>query len=381
VRKDKINPATRQIEVDLHLESCRLALTFKDPVDGAVVPPSRIASVTLSPTPKAELDRTNFVYQVEKGIDYGVIVEPKRGLYFETIVRTKIKKSNTKLEVMVNRRTTIVYVVIDRPEDVRDHSPNITGLDIAARAFSPDLEVKRISWPELHAKTADDIESMYHPFMLFSGGSFTEWFHYGDDATWRAQLDGYAAMIRSMDFPTLAVCGSHQFVAIAYAGWGAVGHMNNQGMPVPIQTELSLQQPAFMAPNPRVGEIGDYPIAVSPGASSDPLVKALPPSLVFSQFHRDMVLEGKYSPQFIPIFEADLSRTPVITPDDKDPQQKKVANPRCKVQGLKLNSSSRLLYTVQFHPERDPEEESDDKHGRKLLLVFFRLAKEWWEKL
>jgi GMP synthase-like glutamine amidotransferase len=127
-----------------------------------------------------------------------------------------------------------------------------------------------------------------------------------------------------------------------------------------------------------VGEIGNYPIAVSPGASTDPLVKALPPNLVFSQFHQDMVLEGRYSPQFIPIFEADLSRTPVITADDQDQnlQQKKVANPRCKVQGLKLNSSSRLLYTVQFHPEHGGFEA-----GKRLLHTFFKLAKEWWERL
>jgi hypothetical protein len=178
-------------------------------------------------------------------------------------------------------------------------------------------------------------------------------------------------ILRTTTIPTLAVCGSHQLVAAAFHGFSAVAHMNDEGEPVRVSTELAATPPAPLWPSPRVGEEGTYPLRLSPGAQGDPLVKAVAghPKRA-SLHHKDMVVS---TGGFILLFEE--SPAPPFSKGDHQ------AAKRCHVQGMKLEASHRLLYSVQFHPEihRFAEATSNDEgFGRAFLAGFFDLAKTWW---
>jgi len=257
---------------------------------------------------------------------------------------------------------TVLYVYIDRPEDAdaSSHEWNIAGVRGAAAEVGAEVEV-------VHARDVPRrLQTGPTPIAIFGAGSFTEWFQYGVDSSWRATLDRYFRVIRETVIPMFAVCGSHQVIAAAFNGWGAVAHMND-GAGVPIATELVPPvKPRF--PSPRVGEEGTYPVAVTEAGVDDPIVGPFASeAIIASSHHKDMVVDTR---GFTLLLTGDPSRKPHTTADGQ------VAS-RCRVQGMKLDDPSRLLYSVQFHPEirRFAEGTVDDGgFGHRLLVRFLREA-------
>ena len=269
-------------------------------------------------------------------------------------------------------RTQILYVIIDRPEDAvpADHEPNLRGLTAAVDEFDPTVKIVAVTIDELLDLDAAMVDATWRPLAVFSAGSFTEWFMYGVDAGWRRRLDHYMSLVRTLTVPMLAVCGSHQLVAIAYNGFEAVAHMTDAGAPVRISDELAASMPSGMWPSPRVGEEGTYPLVATTAGESDPIVRATSITPMAAAHHKDMVVETK---GFSLLFRGDESR-PAATRAQSQVQQ------RCRVQALKLDDPSRLLYTTQFHPEMSAFDESDAPDagfGKSFVAAFLNEARKW----
>ncbi len=270
-------------------------------------------------------------------------------------------------------RTTILYVIIDRPAEVnRDwNGPNIDGLKSAAAAFDRELLVEVVTLAELQGKNGSDVDAQWRPLAIFSAGSWTEWYQYGADATWHAQLESYFALVRTTTIPMLAVCGSHQLVAAAFNGFGAVAHLSDNGPLVMVWDELRKSPPRSMAPSPRVSEVGTYPVAATSAASSDPIVSAAGLTPMTSVHHADQVTD---TTGFVLLYQGDPSRAPATSVGGQ-------VKTRCHVHGMKLDRDDRLLYSVQFHPEipRFSEATADDAgFGQRFLVAFLGEARRWW---
>jgi GMP synthase-like glutamine amidotransferase len=270
-------------------------------------------------------------------------------------------------------RRTILFVTIDRPADIdqRWHDPNAAGVQAAAAAVNRSFTVVRVTIDDLLGLDAAALDAKWSPLAIFSAGSWSEWFHYADDDAWRARLDNYMAIVRATDVPLLAVCGSHQLVSVAFNGWSAVAHMNDGGDPVPITDELAADPPVGLFPAPRVGEEGSYPVVVVDGAEDDPLVWATGDAPLLSVHHKDMVVA---TDGFTLLYTADPSRPAATTASDQ-------AQSRCRVQALRRDDPTRILYTTQFHPEmpRFSESTQDDAGaGRAWLVAFVEAAAEYW---
>jgi GMP synthase-like glutamine amidotransferase len=259
------------------------------------------------------------------------------------------------------RASTVLYVIIDRPEDQGAHDLNIQGLTDAAAAFDDRLRIVPVTIYELQQRP---IQS-HRPYAVFSAGSYSEWFQYGLDASWRAALDDYMNSLRTIRIPTLAVCGSHQLLAAAMNGWSAVAHMTDTGEPILVSHELELSQ--SLIPDPRVGEEGTYPLAVTRRGARDRVVApAIRGSVVASLHHKDMVVDTRGATVLL---TSDLSREPATTAGDP-------SHRRCFVQGLRWHD--RPLWSVQFHPEvsRFAEATEDDRgFGRRLLRAWLAAAR------
>jgi hypothetical protein len=348
----------------------------------------RAAAVTVSLSPAAPLlDPDRLVYRVLPNRTYAIVVAPRRGLNYETRSSVTAAAGATEVTIPVLRRRTVLYITVDRPTELDTkplgHRENMQGALIAAQQFDPDLELQRL---DLAAVPADRnaLEQEWHPFAIFGAGSFSEWFHYAngadpnpdvgpEDATWTRRLDSYMALIRNLDLPMFAVCGSHQLVAAAFNQFGALAHMNNAGPPIPITAEHANVPHRNLAPTPHVGEEGTYPLAVTAAGSTDPVLsRALAGPAWGSSHHKDMVTNTE---RFVLLLEPDYTRAPATR---IQPQ----ANPRCQVQGMRLDDPERLLYATQFHPEirvfTDATDVPDGEFGLRLLVEFFREVEIWW---
>ncbi len=271
-------------------------------------------------------------------------------------------------------RTRILYVVIDRPADAlpEDHAPNTRGLAVAASSYDPALQVTVVTVDELMGMDAQTLDATYKPLAIYGAGSFSEWFMYGIDADWRGKLDSYMRLIRSTTIPMLAVCGSHQLVAIAFNGFSAVAHMTAGPSPVRISEELSMPTPRGLWPNPRPGEEGTYPVIAASAAETDDLVRATTRAPWAASHHKDMVVDTS---GFALIYQGDDGRAPATTAGDQVPL-------RCRVQAMRRLDPGRILYSTQFHPEMTRFDEStmtDGGFGKAWMASFLRLARSWWD--
>ncbi len=270
-------------------------------------------------------------------------------------------------------RRRVLFVVIDRPEDgpLAFHQSNLRGVRSAVSSHDPEYEVVPITIGELAGMDEAAIEATYHPLCIFSAGSFTEWFLYGVDASWRASLDHYMTFLRRTTMPVLAVCGSHQLVAIAFNGFSAVAHMTDAGAPVRISDELAAPKPRGMWPTPRVGEEGTYPVLATQAGAMDPIVKAAGTTPLVASHHKDMVVDIT---GFTLLYTGDEGRSPATLAGE----QVKV---RCRVQGVRLDDATRVLYATQFHPEMRQFDEStsdDQGFGAKWIRAFLSAAERHW---
>jgi GMP synthase-like glutamine amidotransferase len=272
-------------------------------------------------------------------------------------------------------RTQVLFVVIDRPQDAGppDHAPNLRGLRAAVNVFDSALRVTAVTIGDLAELDAAGLDATYRPLAIVGAGSFTEWFQYGLDAEWKSRLDHWMSIIRTTTVPMLAICGSHQLVAMAFNGFGAVAHMTSSGPPVRILDELSVSTPRGMWPTPRVGEEGTYPIATTAAAASDPLVRAIETAPMASAHHKDMVVDTS---GFVLLYQGDDSRPPATRASEQ-------AQLRCRVQAMRRDDRSRLLYTSQFHPEMSAFDEStasDRGFGATWVGAFLTLSRTWWSE-
>jgi len=220
-----------------------------------------------------------------------------------------------------------------------------------------------------HSNTFHELQDKpvkrHRPYAVFSAGSYSEWFQYGLDSSWQAALDSYMNVLRSIRIPTLAVCGSHQLSAAAMNGWGAVAHMTDTGDPILVSQELELGKP--LIPEPRVGEEGTYPIAVThDGARDRMLARSLAGEVWVSLHHKDMVVDARGATM---LMTSDLGRAAATTAAGQSAR-------RCLVQGLRWRG--RPVWSAQFHPEvgRFGEATTDDGgFGKRLLLSWLEAGR------
>ena len=273
----------------------------------------------------------------------------------------------------VRSRERVLFVVIDRPEDAQleDHRPNIRGLEAIVAACDRRLRVTALTIGEISHLDASSLDATFEPLAIIGAGSFTEWYRYGTDAAWRRDLDHWMEIVRETTAPMLAICGSHQLVALAFNGFDAVAHMNDAGAPVPISAELAAAPPRPMWPARRVGEEGTYPLSAAPDADADPVVRAVGRAPAVASHHKDMVVD---TTGFSLLYCADDARAPATSARDQ-------ARSRCVVQALRRDDPRRVLYTTQFHPEMSSFDEStasDDGAGAAFIRAFLGVAKRWW---
>jgi GMP synthase-like glutamine amidotransferase len=275
----------------------------------------------------------------------------------------------------MRERSQVMYVIIDRPEDAlpADHDPNLRGLSAVVAGWDPAVKIVAVTIDDLLDLGEAAIDDTWSPLAIFSAGSFTEWFMYGVDFGWRRRLDHYMSLLRTLTIPTLAVCGSHQLVALAFNGFGAVAHMTNAGKPVRIADELAASMPSGMWPSPRVGEEGTYPIVATSAAENDPVARTTSSAPMAAAHHKDMVIETS---GFTLLYRGDESRPAATRARDQ-------VEERCQVQALKLDDPGRLLYTTQFHPEMCAFDESDAQDagfGKSFVAAFLQQARGWWSE-
>jgi GMP synthase-like glutamine amidotransferase len=282
-----------------------------------------------------------------------------------------------------SKRRRIWYVTLDDTDPrlgVYSHAPNLAGLRRVTDGLG--LHVEPIWMADLSDAHLTDPALL----ALFCAGSFPEWFAAANNLAWRRQLDDYCELIRRIAVPMLAVCGSHQLVAAAFAGWDAVGHMAQVGQPSITMGE-EFRRHCSLIPRPRSGEIGDFPLRACRGQKGDPLLAGLPATMWFTEYHRDVVT-SRHAPAFTPLLEPDpvtqpkpkFGNTPA-SGNDNGHHNPESADERCRVQALRYDADGRVLYTVQFHPELPPlVDETTNGHGARLLRNFFGIADDHWNQ-
>lgn len=270
-------------------------------------------------------------------------------------------------------RDLIWYVTLDEEDYLapgeergQGHLPNLTRL--RAVAERDGLRVAPVYMDDVTDERLTDSRLL----ALFGAGSFPEWSRQASDARWKARLDRYAATIRAMTVPLLAVCGTHQFVAAAFHGWEAVAHLTPRTTP-PVTIAEELADGTSRIPRPRPGEVGVFPLR-RVGGTQDPILDGLPDALRFVQYHRDHVLPGRH-PAFTSLLEPDPAQEPVFwLPDSEEHHNPAHPTEYAPVQLLRLDHPDRLLYTAQFHPELPSGDAAVDAIGERLLRNFFALA-------
>ena len=257
-------------------------------------------------------------------------------------------------------RDLVLYVTIDPwdhrlRDDKGGHMPNFSRLCQVAQGWRPEIEVEDLWMTDLTDERLSDPSLL----AIFLSGSFTEWYEVFRQTVWQEQLDRLCETIQTTDVPILAVCGSHQLVARAYGGWGAVGHMAVDGQePVPISAEA---HDRYQAAEPCPQEIGVYAFHL---LATDPLLDGLSNPVYFVEYHRNEVLFT--SSDAVPLLSPSL-------PAGRNP-----------FQALRYDSSptGRVLYTLQFHPELewwepDPNAEVASQNGARLIENFLSIAQKY----
>jgi GMP synthase-like glutamine amidotransferase len=266
------------------------------------------------------------------------------------------------------RQRAVLYVYFDRPEDAGEasHSFNIEGLAAALRGDGEPPVVICVHARDIAELSDEEIRGRYGALALFIAGSFTEWFQYGSDPSFRATVDGVAPLLRHTQVPMLAVCGGHQLLAAAEHGFGAVAHMTAGQGHVRIAEELALPAPRSLAPEPRWGQEGTYALALTAEASVDPVFSLLGAGSAWvSQHHKDMVV--------------DIEGATLLGTDDATRPARTSASHQttCHVQAVRW-AGRPACYGVQFHPEvpRFREATSDDAGtGAELICAFVARAR------
>jgi GMP synthase-like glutamine amidotransferase len=219
---------------------------------------------------------------------------------------------------------------------------------------------------------AKGLDETFRPFAIVGPGSFSEWFEYGRDASWRRDLDHWMELVRTTGLPMLSICGSHQLVAIAFNGFGAVGHMHDDGPPPTIEDDFAVGRGTWA--EPRVGEEGTYPVVATQAGLADPVVQAVGTAPMVSQHHKDLVIDTR---GFVVLYEGDTARMPATSGRNQ-------AKTRCRVQAMKLDDPKRLLYSVQFHPEIGCFSEgtmTDQGFGTRFLCAFLDVCRAHWSRV
>jgi len=261
----------------------------------------------------------------------------------------------------------LLYVYFDRPEDAGEaaHAFNIQGLVDALRASPQQVSVLPVHARALFGRGDAELRGRFSALGIFLAGSFTEWFQYGVDAEFRRTVDEIAPLLRTTQLPLLAVCGGHQLLAAAMNGLGAIAHMGTDDEHVAIGKELALATPRLLAPSPRVGQEGTYPLALTVEGKNDALFACLDRRDAWvSQHHKDMVVN--------------IDGAALLATDDgaRRPRTTAAHQAACQVQAVRWAGRS-ACYGVQFHPEvgRFAEATSSDQgSGGRLLRAFVEHA-------
>jgi GMP synthase-like glutamine amidotransferase len=310
------------------------------------------------------------------------------------------------------------YVLIDRGtretvNDLATHKWNIAGVRTAVLAeFGGKVTVKVKS---ISKQGADDLNGLDRkfwadpveywdssppsekPLAIFSAGSSRLWEDLRTDETWRREIEGYISFLRDKtSIPILAVCGSHQLVALAWGG--SIVHMVSQTN-------------ALATPHPLAdpGEYGVFPIRAVDPSSKDPLAQlVVSERRTLKDGSQDTLMAFRHSDEigivpagfevlftsndtvgwyyradlwFLPQKNARIGTGNIWSMGDTDKKtslQWRVR--RGRVQGLRLDSRDRLLYTTEFHPEMDNffAKHNDEGNGQAFLRTFFRMSGQWW---
>jgi GMP synthase-like glutamine amidotransferase len=267
------------------------------------------------------------------------------------------------------------YVMIDDTDYFQrgdeGHLPNLSRLqEVAAGA---GIQVDPIWMPNLRDEFLAD-ETL---LALFSAGSFPEWFAAADNSAWALQLQRYGEQIINMKVPLLAVCGSHQLVARTFADWTAIGHMMPAGQPIPTVAD-ELEQHCGLIPQPRLGEVGVFPLRRCANQEDQPLFAGIAGTLWGVEHHFDQVIDGNL-PMFTALLEADLDEAPAFEQADSATHRNPATfDEVCQVQALQLDDPGRVLYSIQFHPELVAKDASVAQQSAQLLLNFIDIARAFW---
>lgn len=281
-------------------------------------------------------------------------------------------------------RDHIWYVTIDQEDNCRPdhnrHRRNITRLQaIAERA---GIRVDPIWMPNLQAEMLEEEDLL----AIFGSGSFSEWFAYTQNPFWAEQLDRYCELIRTTHVPMMAVCGTHQLVVRAFDGWDAVGHMAAMGEVAPSVGD-EIRQQRSLVPQPRLGEVGDFPLRVCPTQREDAIFAGLPEVIWFVESHYDQAMAGR-THSFVELMQNAHEVEPRFFRADEAPSEGKLGhrNPqhpdeRCAVQALRLRSEQRVLYSLGFHPEMPAWVDGQiDWQSERFLNNFFEIARGYWQR-
>jgi GMP synthase-like glutamine amidotransferase len=157
---------------------------------------------------------------------------------------------------------------------------------------------------------------------VFVSGNNAEWAEYDASTPSLEPLKRFLASDATTT-PTLALCGGHQLVAMAFGAH--VDHMEDTTGEVGAACEVDIEDP------------------------DDPLFGPFGATAKFMQSHHDEVTE--VHPAFVLL----------------------ASSPACAIQALRHRT--RPLYTVQFHPEQDARATVPNGDGSRLLERFFTLVR------
>jgi GMP synthase-like glutamine amidotransferase len=295
-------------------------------------------------------------------------------------------------------RRLVLMVTIDERDyfitgEAGNHQPNFQRLhDVAQKSqkitdhvWHGDLTQAKLDDPSLLA--------------LFLAGSWPEWIELRTNPDWKASLDRFAPLMRETTVPILAVCGSHQLIAAIFADWNAIGHMVEKSAdhaPPAIADELA--DGTSRIPERRIGEVGAFPVRMNDDQQDDPLFAGLIGPMYFMEHHHDQVLASGRSADFVSLVHPAPEEAAVQDLSEHGSYKHVPVNDaadRCQVQALRYDSSARVLYTTQFHPELPCASvagevgdekttykaswEKTDRDGERVLRNFFQIAERYWK--
>jgi GMP synthase-like glutamine amidotransferase len=301
--------------------------------------------------------------------------------------------------ILTTSHRLILYITLD-PESHRGpdggpgaHATNYNNLSRIARDWRPDATLDHAWCAALTPAALEDPRLL----ALVMAGSFTDWVGAVRQPAWQRLLDEYAGLIRQTRVPTLAICGSHQFVAYMYGGWNAVGHMACDGA-VPVRATQEADG-ILRAPSPRVGEVGVYAFCAAARAR-DPILRGMPERMHFVEYHHDEAYLDALPPNIhsllrpdgiddaVQLAPYDMGRAVVVPGQSPTPFAHRpvaTAAERCQAQLLRCDvpPAGRVFYSAQLHPELtwdtpDLAAQAANREGPLLIHNFLDLADSYW---